>query len=113
MSSHSFIIEIARRLSLLSFTESMVGRVVLGSIRFEHSMVSLLKVPYLVELLSHCITDSVTNARACGQVYQRAAYCTFLANFSLGLYWRIYFACISLYFVAMIWIAVALLTRLV
>lgn len=102
MSSHDFIIEIPRRLSLLSSTESMFGKEMLGFVTFDHFIISLLKVSYLVALLSRYITDFGTNARAYSQVYQKATYCTFLANFSLGLYWRIYSTCISLYFVAMV-----------
>lgn len=47
----------------------MVDGVVFGSVRFDQSMITLLKIPYLVELSNHYMTDYVTNARACDQVY--------------------------------------------
>lgn len=113
MSFYGSMIKILRRLSFFLATGFMIDGVMHGFVRFDQFMISLLKVPYLVKLSSCCITDFVTNARACSQVHQKAACRTFLANFLLWIYWRIYFICASSYFIAIVWIASFLLTRLI
>lgn len=83
---HSFVIEIPGRSSLFLSIESIINKVIFEFVKYDQSMVSLLKVSYLIKLSSRCITISVINVQACNQVYQKAAYYTFLANFLLRLY---------------------------
>lgn len=66
ISSYNSVIKISRYLSLFFFIESMVSRIVLEFVRYNQSMVSLLKILYLIELSSYYMTNFVTNVKVYG-----------------------------------------------
>lgn len=70
-------------------------------------------LPPWVEIFFLGIYSVVTNARACAHVHRRAAALTFFANFSLGLYCRIYSARSSPNFCPIVLSSASLLSLLV